>query len=95
MAFVEETNSDVGVSLDEILPSVYDNVIDHIQKIPRVIHTWIYQENSQEMFKFECSVNCHDMYLNYLKTAKKYKKKVNERQYKKIYNRYVKKMFIT
>lgn len=95
LAFVEETNSDADVSLDEILPSVYDNVIDHIQKIPRVIHTCIDQENGQEKFKFECSINCNEMYLNYLKTAKKYKKRVNERQYKKMYNRYVRKMFIT
>lgn len=93
-AFVEETDSDVEVYLDEIPHSVYNSVIRHIQTIPRVVSTWISQENNQEAFKFECSINCHSLYLNYLKTSKKMKNKVNEKQFKKIYNRYVKKSFM-
>lgn len=93
-AFVEETDSDVEVYLDEIPHSVYNNVIHHIQTIPRVVSTWVSQENDQETFKFECSINCHSLYLNYLETSKKIKNKVNEKQFKKIYNRYVKKCFM-
>ncbi|XP_060880582.1 uncharacterized protein LOC132952322 [Metopolophium dirhodum] len=93
-AFVEETDSDVEVYLDEIPHSVYNNVIRHIQTIPRVVSTWISQENKQETLKFECSINCRSLYLNYLKKSKKIKNKVNEKQFKKIYNRYVKKSFM-
>lgn len=93
-SFVEETDSDVEVYLDEIPHSVYNNVIHHIQTIPRVVSTWVSQENNQETFKFECSINCHYLYLNYLETSKKIKNKVNEKQFKKIYNRYVKKSFM-
>lgn len=93
-AFIEETDSDVDVCLDDILPSVYNNVISHIQTIPRVVSTCINQENDKEMFRFECSISCHYMYLNYLKKSKKNKKRVNKKQYKKIYNRYVKNIFM-
>lgn len=88
-AFVEETDSDVDVCLDEIPPSVYNNVINHIQMTPRIITTWKNQENQQETYQFECSVNCHFMYLNYLQTAPRKIKKLNEKQYKKIYNTYI------
>ncbi|CAI6369409.1 unnamed protein product [Macrosiphum euphorbiae] len=93
-AFVEETDSDVEVYLDEIPHSVYNNVIRHIQTIPRVVSTWISQENKKETLKFECSINFRSLYLNYLKKSKKIKNKVNEKQFKKIYNRYVKKSFM-
>jgi len=89
-AFIEETDSDVDIYLDDIIPSAYDNVINHIQTVPRVVSTWINQENN-EMFKFEISINFHNMYLNYLKKSRKNKQKVNKKQYKKIYNRYIKK----
>lgn len=94
MAFVEETDSDVDVYLDDILPSVYKNVISHIQTIPRVVSTWVNKEDDSEKFKFESSINCHYMYLNYLKKIKANKKKVTEKQYKKIYNKYVKHIFM-
>lgn len=94
MAFVEETDSDVDVYLDDIVPSVYKNVINHIQTIPRVVSTWVNQDNDQEKFQFESSINCHYMYLNYLKKIKTNKKKVSEKQYKKIYNKYVDDIFM-
>lgn len=94
-AFVEETDSDADVCLDGIASSVYNNVINHIQTTPRVITTWKNNENEQEMVHFECSVDCHCMYLNYLQTApRKTKKKLNEKQYKKIYNKYMQTHFI-
>lgn len=93
-AFVEETDSDVEVYLDEIPRSIYNNAISHIQTIPRVVSTWTSQENDHETFKFECSINCHSMYSNYLKKTKKNKNKVSEQQFKKIYNSYVKKSFM-
>jgi len=83
-AFVEEIDMDADVHLDDILPSVYNNVINHIQTVPRVVGTWINQEN-QEMFKFESSISCDYMYLNYLKKSKKYKKKVNKKKKNTIY----------
>lgn len=94
LAFVEETDSDVDVYLDDILPSVYKNVISHIQSIPRIVSTWVNQENEREKFKFESSIRCHYMYLNYLKKVKTNKKKVSERQYKKIYNKYINNIFM-
>lgn len=92
-AFVEETDLDTEIYLDDILPSVYKNVIKHIQTTPRVVNTWVNEQNKQSL-KFECSVNYHHMYLNYLQTLKKTKRKVNEKQYKKIYNRYVNEIFM-
>lgn len=92
-AFVEETDSDADVYLDDVLPSVYKNVINHIQTTPRVVNTWVNEKNKQTL-KFECSIHYRHMYKNYLQTLKKNKKKVNEKQYKKIYNRYVKKIFM-
>ncbi|XP_025206373.1 uncharacterized protein LOC112602498 [Melanaphis sacchari] len=93
-AFVEETDSDVEVYLDGITYSVYNSVISYIQTTPRVVSTWINQENNEETFQFECSINCHFLYLNYLKKTKKNKNKVNEKQFKKIYNRYVQQSFM-
>lgn len=92
-AFVEETDSDIDVSLDDVLPSIYNNVVNHIQSVPRVVNTWVNEENNQK-FKFECSINFDEMYLNYVKKLKKNKKIANKKQYKKIYNMYVKKTFM-
>lgn len=92
-AFVEETDSDVDVSLDDVLPSVYNNVINHIQSVPRVVNTWVNRENDRK-FKFECSINLDEMYSNYVKKLKKNKKMANKKQYKKIYNMYVEKTFM-
>lgn len=93
-AFDEETNSDIDVSLDDITSVAYNSVINHIQRIPRVISTLKNPNNDQEEYKFESSISCHYMYLNYLQSLKKNKKKVSEKQYKKIYNNYVKIMFM-
>lgn len=93
-AFFEETESDADISLDNVMPSVFNNVVNHIQTIPRVTNTWINQDNNQEQVKFECSINFDNMYSNYLKKSKKYKKKVNKKQYKKIYNTYLTKTFM-
>lgn len=92
-AFVEETDSDAEICLEDILPSVYKNVINHIQTTPRVVNTWINEKNKR-ISKFECSINYRHMYINYLQTMRKNRKKVNEKQYKKIYNKYVKTIFM-
>lgn len=93
-AFVEETDSDVDVYLDDISSSAYKNVINHIQTVPRVVVTWVNKENHEEIFKFECSIRCDEMYSDYVKKLKKNKKKINEKQYKKIYNRYIQTNFM-
>lgn len=93
-AFVEETDSDTDVPLDDVVPSVYNEVISHIQTIPRVIRTLVNSENNQETFKFDISIKYDHMYLNYLKISKKNKKKVSKKQYKKIYNIYMQNEFM-
>lgn len=93
-AFVEEIDSDVDVCLDDINPSVYDNVINHIQTIPRIIRTFEYQNNKEKEHMLEISIHCHYMYLDYLQKLGKNKKKVSETHYKKIYNNYIKNEFM-
>lgn len=93
-AFVEETDSDTDVHIDDVPPSVYNEVISHIQTIPRVIRTLVNPENNQETIKFEISVKYDHMYLNYLKISKKNKKKLSKKQYKKIYNTYMQNEFM-
>lgn len=94
MPFVEETDSDLDECFDDIVPSVFNSVINHFQTIPRVITTLINPKNDKEVLRFESSVYYKCMYLDYLKQLEKNKNKVNEKQYKKIYNEYMKKIFM-
>lgn len=94
MSFVEETDSDLDEFSNDIVPSVFNSVINHIQAIPRVVSTLINPKNDKDVFRFESSMNYKSMYLDYLKQCKKNKKKITEKQYKKIYNIYVKKIFM-
>lgn len=84
----------MDVYLDDVVPSIYKNVINHIQTVPRIVISWKNQENNKT-FKFESSIHYHNMYSNYLKKSTRNQQKVTEKQYKKIYNKYVKSTFMS
>ncbi|XP_025416561.1 uncharacterized protein LOC112687829 [Sipha flava] len=94
LSFVKETDSDLDEDSEDIVPSVFNSVVNQIQSIPRVVSTLINPENDKEVLRFESSINYKYMYLHYLKQSKKNKNKLSEKQYKKIYNQYMKKIFM-
>ncbi|XP_050427836.1 uncharacterized protein LOC126837901 [Adelges cooleyi] len=90
-AFVEECDSDADVNMS----SVYQKVVAHIQSVPRVISSWkdLDGGDSKTVY-FETSVDYTEMYANYMINSAGDRKTVSLKQYKKIYNNYMKNVFM-